>query len=473
MANYNLVAGIDQITLDLLSSQLHASLYPRIFKGTFPVGQKVGGFQIDAVDFDAKAAPRFQLRASEAALDALHAKVDELGAKDAKDAKDNKEETPAKDAPDAEALRNAMKDAITFGLTLPEVSLTVRLGSGKMGPFTASVDAGCQAEFLGGGRFVLKVLAATLEIPGAPPALVEAINRNVVPLVVEKLNTALAAGWQVPPIDFQGVRFGPPLARTESGRLVGYSTLQGSGAVEPPAGVPWGGGGEFLLFDDAVANAATAAVFATLQRSGSSHTTIGKPPLDLNIDASFDVGVRNPAYAIQMGNTTQVAVEAYGGGRVTVKYGILPSVQLGVRISAKPNVLARFQLQGPEALFTFFQVLDFRADIEFDNVPAVINKFLSDILSAITTPIVALIGAMLSGLTVPVYRIPSIPLKVGDLNLVIEPDNLRVDTTTDGQKNLAAAYGTVTVRALPAGVTVPGVEKAPNLYPAPEPVAAK
>ncbi|HEX2202231.1 MAG TPA: hypothetical protein VHG91_02980 [Longimicrobium sp.] len=457
MANYNLVAGIDQGTLELLSSQLYGSIYPRIFKGSFPVGTTVGGFPIDAVDFDVQAPPRFQLRPSPEALDALHAAVDALGA----------------EGDHARALHDAVDEVVTFGLTLPKLSLTIRLRSGKMGPFNASIDAGCQATFLGGGRFVLKVLAATLALPGGPSALADAINKHVMPLVLEKLNASLAAGWQVPPIEFQGVRFGPPRVRTEDGRLLaGYSTLQGGGAVEPPAAAPWSRPGEFLLFDNAVANTATAAVFAGLQRSDRTKVTIGKWPFDLNIDASYEVGVRNPAYAIQPGNTTQVAVEAYGGGRVTVKYGVLPEVTLGLRIGARPNVLARFQLQGRQAFFTFFQVLDFRVDIAFDGVPEWLNRFISDVVSVLTAPIAQLIGALLSGLTVPVYQIPTIPLKVGDLNLVIDPDNLQVDTTFDGQKHLAAASGTVTVRALP-GVTVPGVEHAANLYAAPESAAAE
>jgi hypothetical protein len=424
MSGYDALAGVDQPTLDHLSAQLYGAIYPLIFKGRLEIGQE----PIHAVHYDATAAPRFDLTPAEGAAAAL-----------------------AEGVPlDPELVASVLEESalIPFGLFLPAVRLKVELKPGETIDLDATVRARCDADLQGGGRVVFQVRSARVGLP-QNPELEELVNAYAVPLLLPRVNEALAKGWQVPSLQFYGASFSVPVVRTEGPVLVGYAALRERGATVPPERLPWPGGMEFVAFDDAVAETVTAEVMKPLRRSGEAYGEIPLIwPARLIVRAGFDVGVGSPRYAIQPDNVTHVGVEAFGGGWASLQIPPLPEVKVNLRLSATPTVLARMSIQaGRQLWFTYYLVQDFQVKIILDPIPRFITDVLSDVLSVLTKPIAQAIGLLLSGLTFPVHEIPEIPVDVDpQLRLLIDPADLQVTTVPDRGRNLAVAFGTVRVR---------------------------
>ncbi len=426
-----MVVGIDQGSINKLSSQIYSTVYPTLFKGEALVDKPL----LYSVDYDIRQAPVFTLQPNEEVIPQLKEQA----------------KTLSDDAEITEALcEHIDKSTVTFSMDIKTMTFGITPTKGQKSiTVDGSISTGCVAEIDTKGRIVPVVTTAKIALPKFE-TLAELLNKLALPYFIDVLNTFLKNGiiLQVP--SFAGVEFSPPVARIENNMLAAYSALKSTGPTVLPPSEVWPVSKEFVVFDEAVAVAVASGVLAVTQKSGSTSTKIEVWPFPkayLDLSASYHVGVKDPVFVFQHENLADMGVSAYGGGSVSAKLTGLPAIPLGLTITASPLTRARLSIVNGEILYTIYAVDSFNVDLDIEPIPSVINKFISLIISSLTTPIAQLIGVMLQGLTIPVYYVGPQHFTEEGIDFMITPVDQVVGTIQgpDGKK-LASVMGDLQVR---------------------------
>ena len=427
MANYDVVSGFDLATLNSLSGQIYEALYPEFFSDTIVINNEF----IYSVTYDAKKPLVFDFNPSKEARQFLKDNACRQAEVELKSALEEYIET----------------DVITIGAVIPELNLGLKkVKDSTPIQFPVSFKAGASIDVTENNEVIIRLLTAGIKIPGEP-VFEDIVNQFVIPVLIEKINDFLAKGFKIPPFDFGFISFSTPVPAIQNNTLVAFAALSSKGASVPPDTGNWPANRVFGFFDNDVADIVIEHFVKDLQKAGEAKSSTNIGICDLKLDAKYSVGLRNPSFKAESGNVASVGIEAYGGGSASLKCGFIhPSV--GVGITASPDVKAGVVVDKNNKLnIVFKSVNDFKVGIDIKNLPSILKKALDFIVNAIAGPVVKLIGSLLSGLTIPVYTIPEIPVTIKEKSVVITLDNLEVDTFTEqGGGKYVGAEGSVLVK---------------------------
>lgn len=456
MTRYSAVAGATQNSFNDLSLQLHRTIYPNApFRGELELDKPVK-LQVN-YDFQRAFVFRFQ---NSALVAEYKANLLETWTQSAPEAAPDAGSTGTLDGfaarlqgADAAALIDEMVDTrASFDVLAEKAVLKVAIQGRPVRDFEATLTIGAVARFDANWKLVPQVLTGQVRLTGQPdPEFERLLNRFVIPLLLPSLNEFLGKGFELPPLEFEGVEFAPPQVRVQDGVVAGYAALKGQ-VTQAPERITVGQQlGVFVQFDDAVANGATDNILRITRQSGQAH---GKeewePGMGIEGHARYSVGLRNPRFALQPGNRTLAGLDAYGSGRAEFRAKAFwtwgPWVGVGLSISADPQVAASVLLTDGWVRFHEFTLTRaLNVKLAFDNLPGWINDLLSKILDAFLTAIAQLITNMIALLKIPVFKLPEVDTTIGGIKLKIRLDRTGIDTLEADGKRLCEVAGVVVV----------------------------
>ena len=158
---YDIAAGMDCGTLNLIASELYAAVYPALFKGSVDVDQE----GVASVDYDVTAAPTASFDPSDRAVLLDHLKNDPA-------------HSGVELSAEHEATLSAQVAAASFGVDTT-VSLTIHYSNGKQTSTQATLAAvlSIQAETKGGENFVtLQAVSGNVTTSPSDPLLESLLN---------------------------------------------------------------------------------------------------------------------------------------------------------------------------------------------------------------------------------------------------------------------------------------------------------
>ncbi len=145
-----------------------------------------------------------------------------------------------------------------------------------------------------------------------------------------------------------------------------------------------------------------------------------------------------------------MGVEAYGGGTLYAKLWPFPAASLGITIKASPVVSAQVSVdESNNVKVKLLSVNDFKVEIDIPGMPGWLKKFISDIISFLTGPIVELISNLILQTisSFVVYKIPEFTIDIEGKKLDILVSGIDISTMADsGNKKLLTVIGEVEVK---------------------------
>jgi hypothetical protein len=426
MGNYNAIAGISEENLNRLTVQVYENLYKSstLFKDTRIFDKLL----LYSVSYDVTAAPVFTLAPSSEAMEKLMEAVNGLT--------EDHESLP-------EFRKFIEESAVTFSVDVPSVKLSVVLIKGKAPiiDLKASITAGCSVEINNEGKVIPCVVSAKIKLPGYEP-IEEVLNAIALPVIIELVNKFVSKGFTLPLIKLAGAEFSHPLARIENKTLVTYAALKNTGPTLLPDQYTWPRNKTFAYFDKNIAESAAAAALVNTQKSG----TAGVDLAGLKLTASYIGGIKDPIFEFKEGVETSNTFTAYGGGKLSAKYLIFPTVTASFTVSATPTASSILQLSGGQLFYTLQHINDFKVYIDIDlsvlPLPDFIKKIINDSLSFILKPFAQLFGEILHGLTVKICNIKPIEFEISGVKMAISlADNTIATITGPDNKKLVCVEG--------------------------------
>jgi len=242
---YDIVAGMDNSTLNNLVSQVYTKIYPSIFNNTIMVGQ----MGIASVGFDINASPTVNLNVSQSTKDFVAAKFDEL-------------EANLTSKHMAEFID--MATAAVLELDASSIVLTINYINGspptKVKASLAAIVSISSEIKDGKSLLVAQIRSATIKIP-TDPTMEALLNNAFVPeYLVPYLNENILDPIEIPAIQYGSLVVSLPVPVVQSPYVLAYSAL-GTAQPDIPAPAQWPTGCEFFGADTAVLQTAAAIPF--------------------------------------------------------------------------------------------------------------------------------------------------------------------------------------------------------------------
>ncbi|HLK66715.1 MAG TPA: hypothetical protein VKU19_24940 [Bryobacteraceae bacterium] len=410
--NYDIVAGMDNGTLNQLVKQVYSTLYPSIFKDTISVGQ----LGIASLGFDFNVAPTTNLQPSAEfrdyvadylAKDTLYANV-------------------------IEADRSTMLElaaAASFGVKAPSVVLTVAYQGGAT-PTTVkaslSGSINIQTQNTGGQNYLtVQIATANVSIPG-DPALAGLLNNAIVPqFLIPYLNKNLLGPIKVPALQFSSLVVSMPAPAVQSPFVTAYSAL---GTAQPTIPPPnnWPANCVFTGVNTNAITKAAAIPFPLGPSTGFNWEiisgTVGAQvtaPTNISINSDGSISASITAYA-----RCQLTLHT-PNGLPNVDFG--PSAQATIAATLRPSVVNQqvcFVMEGiPIPRFSFSWGIPSWIAWLFDPLAGALSAALNAILGP-------LIGNVLKLPPIPVYTIPTISFTAGGKSI-----NIKIAQATTSSRN--------------------------------------
>jgi hypothetical protein len=401
MPPYDIVAGLDNPTLDRMLAMFYEAVYPNLLKGRI----EVGAVGISSVDFDIHAAPTARLAPSAAA----RAHVERLIA-----ARTAGLEALA-DAPPA--TRTATVDAATgasFDLTAPQMRLTVTYSAGPPTVVDTALSAAAVVttgtDPSGRNHLTLHIVTATVSIPGNP-SVEEVLNQWVMPLMASYLDSTVLAPFTIPALQYGPLTLSMPAPTVQEGYLLAFSAL---GTTQPdiPGPHAWPQQAVFLGSDPAALVAAANVLFPI----GPSRT------FDWEIISGMvgaTVGPVGPGgVSVNRDGSLSAQLPCQAEAQLTVHTPWpLPDFTFGPSATATVSATATPQVVGGELRITFGSLAPPTFTFSWGNLPGWIDWILGPLLSglgdALGAALAALLDVALHGVTFPVMSVPSVKVALG------------------------------------------------------------
>ena len=421
MSNYNCGTGLDEQILNETIKEVYNAVYPAYLKGEIDVKQ----FEIDHINWDINEVPFFNLDPSMKGKTLLIEKMEET----------------FKDKSVQAMLRKSIDESvITFELTIPSFVVTITSQGGSTSPpVQGSILVYVQGEISEENKLAVNIIKTEISISGEK-VLTWILNNIALPLIEKQVNDILLKGIALPDLDFGVVALAPPTISLENKCLTAYAAEVQTGAtVSPNPGTAWPKDKIFVVADEEIVNNVITNVVEQIHEGD----TVSQKILIFTFSAGYEIGLKNPTVVFDGGSRLTVGLSAFGSGPVKAEanFGFWkPSVTLSMGISALPKITADVIVDSNNNIkVKFIRVDDFKIDIDLPGVPSWLDEIISTIISTVTSSITKLIGSMLTGITIDLYKIPEITIAEPDINVDISLKEIGIDTMNDkdGKKLLA------------------------------------
>ncbi|VVB70690.1 Uncharacterised protein [uncultured archaeon] len=411
MNEFDLALGIDQNTLNKAISAIYSKTHNNIFMGSF--GIDVHGITA-AITWDISKPPMLDLNYSaraDAVLPEIFGKLQIF--------KDISKESIVK--------TTASLKAATFSMIIPAITLTLKLPVGQPS-VTFSANVLCQAQINQNGQIELAAIHLDLDTSKSKLDFLDQIINSLSDPVLHAANNALK-GIHIPTINAEGITLGYPVAVVSGGRLIVLVNLASKGSPSPTT-ASWPNEAVFCLASKELINEVVR-----------NNYNMGKIPHQVSDRGSKDLGITTAYYnaALQVGAPNigmagaDFLISLGLGGNVAAGFKtILGNFGLNYMAVIDPNPLSckvRLSVDSSRQLVVSIpsipsaKVLLKPQGNVAETILSTLNAVQANIMSLILS---TLLPRIIQSINVPVVKIPSIPVDIGNIHVKIQANNLRV-----------------------------------------------
>lgn len=415
---YDIAAGVDNPTLNILASQLYTTLYPNIFKNTFNIGS--GG--LVSVVMDINQSPTIYVAQSEQARQFISQHISQ------------NTHLTGLSAPAQQELIDKFTQG-SFDVTLPSVALSVvTQQEGQPQQTTLLVaavngSASISTQVVAGVNS-LTIIINTATLVAVPPydtpayaTLIALLNALFVPVLVDYLNNSLLKDIVIPALEFENIVVSMPVPVVQNPFVVAYSAL-GTTQPDPGPATGWPGGCGFAGVNTNV-----------LQQ-------LANIPFPLGPSSSFDWDIISGQVQAQVLAPTNIMINADGSvtASITAKASAtltvhtpwpLPNLDIGPTASATVTATFTPSVQNKDLYIKPNSLPAFNFDFNFEPIPDWIQYILGPLLDGLNAALNAVFGPLISNIIPPikVYTLPDISFSIEGTNVNI---NINEATTSRG-----------------------------------------
>lgn len=422
---YDLVAGSDDQALNTVSQAIYRGCYPKVFKGSLPVGRS----GIVAVGYDILDAPVFNLKPS--TLFEEHVR----------------EQMTALFKHAGLPYSAGAVDGVATTISVAIAGITLSIEGDDPVSVEASLQMAASIQFNPDRSLSLELILGALDIPGHP-VLAKLLDEVFVPLLLAALNKTVLSHIAIPAIDLLGIEFSAPVVGSRYPHVLA-ATSKVPDATQLPPPTSWPRGKVFAGADETVLNSVSAAALASVRPSGDWRYSIDIWLCDVKLDAHYDIHFSNPRFTVtpKSGNTYKVAIDLGGYARFNAKCGFIDATP-GAGANGTVEATAAVSVSHDNKVMLTFKSLDhISLRWNFNGLPSWMDAVLSEILGAFDPVVMASITAALGGHTFEVYTLPTIDATIAGTTFEIRLKDLELDSKADGaQKALLLVTGAADVR---------------------------
>ncbi|MCG5053137.1 MAG: hypothetical protein KA712_09275 [Myxococcales bacterium] len=426
---FDIAAGLDNGTLNTLIAQVYAAVYPSLFRDTIQVNEA----GISSVSFDINQAPTALLTLSEADREQLEKAYKKALAVHAS----------ATSAESLAAKTVAAATTATLGLQASSVALTVNYtGGGTPTQVTASLAATVSidaAVVSGNNVLTVQVVTAALNIPGQS-ALQALLNEGFVPgFLIPYLNQNILSPIQIPALAYGSLQVSMPVPVVNAPYVTAYSALGATPPDVPPPST-WPTGCVYVATDVAALTAAASIPFPIGPSTGFDWKIISGearaqvlPPQGITINAD--------------GSLTATAV-ANASAQLTVHTPWpLPNFSFGPSATASLTATLQPSVVNGELVVQVAGIVLPSFSFSWGSIPDWVEWILSPLLDGLADALNAVFGPLikdaLSGLSIPVYTIPSISIPLAGKEISVHVNQATTSATAGNSLLLVQAKASV------------------------------
>lgn len=395
--NYDIVAGMDNTTLDNLIKQLYTSLYPNLFKETISIGE----FGFASIGFDIQQAPTVNLNSGQEIVEHYNGVFK------------NAQDGLIANLPNHfkyKILGNA--SASSFMLNAPLLNLTVNYSNGDpsitvMSSLTTIVNVQATNTDL-----TLQIVSGNVTIP-SNPALASILNSAIVPAyLIPYLNTNILSPIQIPVLQWNTLLVSTPVIAAQAPYLTAFSAM---GATQPdiPAPFTWPTGCIFLGVDTTTLMDAAAIPFPLGPQTGFDWGGHSAPAVWGSVGAQL---MAPSSIVINQDGSLTVTIQANAWASLTVDLPIIPNFSIGPNGSATLTATATPSVVNGELKVTINSV----------NIPSFswsglgpLDFILDAVMDALGVALDGIIEAAIVPLSFEIYQIPTVSFTVGGITFNI------------------------------------------------------
>lgn len=427
--NYDIVAGLDNPTLNSLVAQMYTAIYPNLFRNSIAIGQ-VG---ISSVSFDINQTPVVNLQPSATFAEHLSELLSSA----------NSSEHALSEADKNNVL--GLATAASFQLVAPSLALSINYSNGD--PAT-TVNSSLQAivniqtnTSSGGANYLsIQITSAAVSIPDNQ-VLQQLLNSAVVPaFLVPYLNNNILAPIQIPALQFENITVSLPVPVVQQPFVTAYSAL---GTTQPSIPPPsnWPTGCTFVGVDTAVITQAAAIPFPLGPATGFNWNII-----------SGTVGAQVTAptnLSINSDGSINATIMAYANAQLTLHTpSPLPNVTFGPNAQASISATLKPVVNNGEVAVSIEGVPI--PTFSFDwGIPSWIGWLFYPLQAGLAAALNAVLGPLLGNIltfpAIPVYTLPEISFTLAGTTL-----NVNIQQATTSSQNsmlMVEAQATLTSSA--------------------------
>jgi hypothetical protein len=428
MSDWDIAVGIDAATISQATAAVYRQVYPSLFTGSRHVARD--GLEFD-VSWDVTAAPTVSLTPPPEGRSIVE------------------EHLAALDVPvdvSHEQLVDAYVAALeptTFSFHAAAMTMTIA-GDGEKATVPVQLTVYVQAESAA-GTVTLRPLKATGTTPSPDDEWF--LNNVILPEAMHIAQESLP-GVQLPALQFAGVALTPPAILITPTHAIALAALAGRPVPTPPFPQAWPASPFFaMLSDDAKLRVAQAG---TREIAGKSFGQRG----------SVNIGIGEAKYSASA-TIGGLSLSNAGSGAPTLRFNapVTGNVNAGIEIGCTTFGVNYTLYAKPDPAGTIaLELAGTAVSARTVSLDAFVLLITPDggapewIISALTLPLLQivvaafspLISTLLNGISFPVMTLPSIPIDVSGVHLVVTPAGARFQafggrTTIEGTATIVGA----------------------------------
>lgn len=428
--NYNIVAGLDNTTLNKIISDVHQSLYPSLFKDTMKIDQ----FGIDSVAFDIAKAPQISFeRAAEISkhfeniIETHDSKeLSQLSAEDKSKIKD-------------------MASSASFGLDA-DATLTISYEGGATPTVTEAIihlNINIQAITKNDKNFLtVHLISAHLTSKPSNPLLEELLNKAFIPHFIPYINDNILKPIEIPVLEYNSLKVSLPVTVTQPPYFLNFAAL-GSTQPDVPVATTWPTDCIFAGMDSSVMQAATIA---------SNQFPLG-PSAGFDwkiITGKVDAQVQAPnSFSVNKDGSLSAKLPLDARAQLTIHTPWpLPNFSFGPKATSSVAVTLAPSVRDSQFYIDIKDVQIKELSFDFGGIPGWINAIFSPLrvglgaaLNAVLQPIIK--TALLAIPPIKIFTLPIIPITLADKTIEVKLSN----ATTVSENSLLLVKTQVEVSA--------------------------
>lgn len=391
--NFDLIAGIDNSTLNSLIGQCYNLIYPNVLKGNMPVNK----FGIESIAFDVNMPPTVGLSSQGEGRTFFKNLIE--NAQEAWITKLNNEDK-------VEMLQYIA--AATLSLNIPSIQLTINYSNNAPSTqFNASLSlaANIQTSIINGeNNILIEILSGTVNIP-TDPAIQDLFNDALIPYFIPNLNQTILKPIPLPPLSYDKITVSPPLPVVQQPYFLICAAL-GTTSPSEPAPQQWPENCIFVGVDTAVIEAACAQLFP-LGPEGNFSWEI--------IHGTAQAVIQTPtAFVFNSDGSISAQLTANALAQLTIDFSFGPKFTFGPSATAQISASLKPSVQDNKVAIVIEGCTIPALSFSWGSIPSWVSVILTPLLDGLAAALNLLFGSLinkaLSSFSIPVYTIENINL---------------------------------------------------------------